>query len=101
MSDDSCVDLQRRSDSPSLRDLRPLEENEFWQKTQAILSKFLSSPAYQTPLYVPVMIANDKELSAGLLGFVQLDDAPRLLLLVGQYGVGKTSALKYFGEKKL
>src|SRR3954464_4213274 len=101
MSDAICTDLQRRTISPSLRDLRTLEENEFWRQAQAVLEKFLSSPAHQTPLYVPVMIGEGKELSDGLLDFVELDDDPRLLLLVGQYGVGKTSALKHFGGRKL
>jgi hypothetical protein len=101
MTEDPCIDLKRRTNSPSLRDLRLLEPNEFWKKAQPVLEKFLSSPAYQSPLYVPVMLNDERELSDGLLDFVELNGNLRLLLLVGQYGVGKTSALRYFGEKKL
>jgi hypothetical protein len=101
MSENSCIELKRRTDSPSLRDLRPLESNEFWRKAQPVLEKFLASPVYNAPLYVPVMIDDDKELCEGLLDFVELGAPPRLLLLVGQYGVGKTSALRFFGEKVL
>jgi hypothetical protein len=91
------VELRRRTNSPSVADLRPLDENEFWLQTQGVMSSFLLNSSYGPNLYVPVSVAREKELSEELRDFVGLDSAdPNCLLLVGQYGVGKTSSIKHF-----
>ena len=93
--------LSRRTNSPQVADFKQLSENQFWQQTQSILLRYLKETEYGPGLYVPVQAGSSKELFDEMMDFLNIENNLNCLLLIGQYGVGKTSALKAFAAERL
>jgi len=93
-------DYGRRTASPLVRRLRDLEENAFWLQAQTVLLQHLKSPDRDSRFYVPVEFRG-KPLSEHILDFLAIPGPPDCLLLRGQYGVGKTSALRHLANDHL
>ena len=83
--------FRNRSHDPDVADLR-LPHNQFWLQTQSVLAGFLLATEYRKSLYVQVAQGPGKTLTDDICDFLLVDGA-QYLLLVGNYGVGKTSAL--------
>jgi hypothetical protein len=97
----SMTTLRRRTNSPKTADLRKLPENEFWIQAQPILSRYLLEADYKKTLYVPVFVGPGKTLAQEISEFISIPSAPWILELIGQYGVGKSSALRDFAANHL
>lgn len=82
--------------------LKKFAENQFWRQAQPILSDYLLNSDYKCSLYVePYLGESDKKLSDDVSDFLERPKDPWTLLMVGQYGVGKSSALNHFAETVL
>lgn len=92
--------LRRRTSSIRIADLPALPVNEFWRQAQQVLSLHLLRADCTPDQYVPVFVGPQKSLLEELGEFVELPSEPDLLLLVGQYGVGKTTTLQQFALER-
>lgn len=77
---------------------KKLAENQFWLQAQELLSPYLIDSDYKRSLYVETFVGPGKKLSQDLSEFLSRPADPWNLLLIGQYGVGKSSALRHFAE---
>ena len=96
MSENKEPALSRRSNNAYVASLKPLSENQFWQQSQSILMQYLNQTEYGPALYVPVQAGGGKPLFEEIKDFLNPENSLTCLLLIGQYGVGKTSCLSAF-----
>jgi len=85
----------RRNLFTDIKNLKKLDDNQFWQQVQGVLSGSLLKTGYDEDLYVPHNSSN-KTIDSDIWDFISVKGDPTSYLLVGQYGSGKTSAINHF-----
>jgi len=90
--------LRRRTSSANIAKLGALPENQFWAQAQTVLAEYLLRTDYGPKLYVAPMVAVGKSVAEDIKDFLLIPRSPRCMLVVGQYGVGKTSALAHLED---
>lgn len=72
--------------------------NQFWSQARTVLAEYLLRTDYGPKLYVPPMVASGKPVAEDIRDFLLIPRSPRCMLVIGQYGVGKTSALAHLAH---
>lgn len=94
------MQYRRRSDDPILSNLPSLAPNTLWLQLAKVLEPILKDHTYRPEYYVDVELS-DKLLADYLMEKLAIDGDPACLLLVGQYGVGKTSLIRHLIATRL
>jgi hypothetical protein len=88
--------LVRRSDTAEKRVKVHLPESSFWRTSQADLEPLFLADEYDKDTYCEVMLQDGRPQTHEIATFLDSKGGSRFLLLVGQFGAGKTSMLKHY-----
>lgn len=86
----------RRTDTIEPSQKRHLPENSFWQQTQHIFASAIQKEDYDPDFYIDVSLGENHKQSDEISRFLSMEHGPRLFLLVGPPGVGKTSLVQHY-----
>lgn len=93
--------LLRRTDTAEASQKRHVPENSFWQQTQHIFASAIQKEEYDPDFYIDVPLGENHKQSDEISKFLEMAHGPRLLLLVGSPGIGKSSLVQHFSRTSI